>query len=315
MDTEILIDDFKLDKTPINENEHSQSDIQTNKIYLPSLTPEQDSTKQSSLKYIKSRNNSKHNSSKFSFYPNRFKADFSFSLHDFTAEASNLDDDWSKESCSDFFVPVEHFLNKQLKREKSSKRRCSEIVKIRNIENNRVFIENTLKDFDDKINLNLLIKNKDPGTRVNTNTNTFTESCNYRSLIADERKNTNCSRCKEKNRRYEDNYFENSIGFSLDKSKNVNKIRFKKAQLPYIQARSPEEQCHNHSHHYPQNNYQQVVSLKNQKQKQKSQSQQLVPKFSHLFNSDSKTILFSFSSGKKSIISKIPIEVQKRNVY
>ena len=67
-------------------------------------------------------------------------------------------DDWSKQSCDEFFVPVESFLSTQLQREKSSKRRCKIVEKSRNIENNRKFVEDRLHEYDEKISLNTLLK-------------------------------------------------------------------------------------------------------------------------------------------------------------
>lgn len=67
-------------------------------------------------------------------------------------------DDWSKQSCDEFFVPVESFLSTQLQREKSSKRRCKIVEKSRHIENNRKYVEDRLHEYDEKISLNTLLK-------------------------------------------------------------------------------------------------------------------------------------------------------------
>jgi hypothetical protein len=67
-------------------------------------------------------------------------------------------DDWSKQSCDEFFVPVESFLSTQLQREKSSKRRCKIVEKSRHIQNNRKYVEDRLHEYDEKISLNTLLK-------------------------------------------------------------------------------------------------------------------------------------------------------------
>jgi hypothetical protein len=73
-------------------------------------------------------------------------------------EEEEYKDDWSKQSCDEFFVPVESFLSTQLQREKSSKRRCKIVEKVRNVENNRKYVEDRLHEYDEKISLNTLLK-------------------------------------------------------------------------------------------------------------------------------------------------------------
>lgn len=134
----------------------------------------------------------------------------------------NLQDDWSKEGCEQLFNSVEQFLDSQLKREKSCKRRCNEIIKVRNIENTRKLIENAIKDFDEKINLNLLVKSKETASKANSSLS-VSDSTNYRALIAEEilRINSKCSRCKEKNRRFEEALFDSPL--EIIKGKNIKK--------------------------------------------------------------------------------------------
>lgn len=66
--------------------------------------------------------------------------------------------EWSKQSLEHFFNPLESFLDIQLRRERSSKRRCREVVRKRELDQQRMFVENKLREFDEKINLNGLLK-------------------------------------------------------------------------------------------------------------------------------------------------------------
>jgi len=81
-----------------------------------------------------------------------------FSKQRVGGEEEEYKDDWSKQSCDEFFVPVESFLSTQLQREKSSKRRCKIVEKVRNVENNRKYVEDRLHEYDEKISLNTLLK-------------------------------------------------------------------------------------------------------------------------------------------------------------
>lgn len=128
---------------------------------------------------------------------------------DSTSSLALFDHDWSRESLDKFFSPVETFLEGQLRREKSSRRRCGEIVRLRNIKNYNNMVKNKLRDFDEKINLNLLLKmnkkfvKKPPPGSSNP---LASESQNFRMLIAQDlaKKSTCCDRCNEKNKKYEE---------------------------------------------------------------------------------------------------------------
>lgn len=68
--------------------------------------------------------------------------------------------EWSKQSLDQFFNPLESFLDVQLRRERSSKRRCREVVRKRELDQQRMFVETKLREFDEKINLNVLLKRR-----------------------------------------------------------------------------------------------------------------------------------------------------------
>ena len=120
-------------------------------------------------------------------------------------------DDWSKESLDQFFSPFESFLDYQRRREKSSKRRCTELVKVRTLENYQNELKNRLKYYDEKINLNLLLKMNKKLQRIGGKLPTLSnESHNFRLLVAQglaKQKNA-CDRCKEKNKKFEENSFD-----------------------------------------------------------------------------------------------------------
>jgi hypothetical protein len=131
---------------------------------------------------------------------NQFKSDSSSNLKsakNYYANAFN--DDWSKESLECFFSPLESFLENQLKREHSSKKRCEKLVQMRNIEHYRAYIQNRLKEYDEKINLDLLVKNRKKLKQAErqqfnqlqspsyTTTKTYdsASNTNFKALIAD----------------------------------------------------------------------------------------------------------------------------------
>jgi len=148
---------------------------------------------------------------------------------------SYFKDDWSKESCNEFLNPLESFLDNQLKRERSSRRRCKELVKLRNMENNRTYVENTIKELDEKISLNVLLKKNRSLYTKSKQSNANGGSSNYRALIADEiiKRNSYCYRCVDRNRRVEDNQLNDSMGLSRSRLNNrsVTKTPFKLPSL------------------------------------------------------------------------------------
>ncbi|CAF0983535.1 unnamed protein product [Brachionus calyciflorus] len=209
--------------------------ILNTKKFLPSLSPLGN--------YASTNIKSKKKSTKFK--SNGISIN-DFQLTSLENSSPSFQDDWSREQFEDFFFPVEQFLSNQSKREKSSKRRCSEIIKRRNLENTRRFIENTISDFDEKISLNLLVKSRESLPKGNSSS--FSESSNYRALIADEilRINSKCSRCREKNRRYEEHIFDQPFEIYAH---NKN---FKKNNLPNISGNFHHTHVSNlHSHHSP----------------------------------------------------------------
>ncbi|RNA37442.1 hypothetical protein BpHYR1_001675 [Brachionus plicatilis] len=161
----------------------------------------------------------------------------------------DLKDDWSKEGCENMFNSVERFLDSQLKREQSCKRRCNEIIKVRNLKNTQKLIANTIKDFDEKINLNLLLKNKEAGAKGNS-PSSLSDSANYRALIAEEilRINSKCSRCREKNRRFEEALFDSPLEIQL-KGKNLKKSTL--PNLSYNIHQTHVASLHSHHHQKP----------------------------------------------------------------
>jgi hypothetical protein len=126
-------------------------------------------------------------------------------------ESSNFVDDWSKESLEQFFQPVESFLDKQLKREKSSKRRCKELARFRTIEQNRMEMEDRLKEFDNKICLNVLLrtnrefKSKSLNSVATGGSGGGETLLNYRQMIALGNHKASCPRCIFFNNCYEEN--------------------------------------------------------------------------------------------------------------
>jgi hypothetical protein len=232
--------------------------------------------------------------------------------------------DWSKESCNEFLNPLESFLDNQLKRERSSRRRCKELVKRRNIENNRSYVENTIKDLDEKISLNVLLKkNHNLYTKSNVS-NINGGASNYRALIADEiiKRNSYCFRCEERNRRVEDNQMNDSMGLSRSrlKKRSVNKTPFKLPSLTStsksVLLRSSDFGLHSDNNDdllMPMNSQLGVrtsvdlsnatpLSLPFEQVNEQSINNEL------LVNAE-----FNSNQSKTSVISKHPIEIKRKN--
>lgn len=228
-------------------------------------------------------------------------------------------DDWSKQSCDEFFVPVESFLKEtQLKREKSSKRRCKIIELNRNIENNRKYIEDKIHEYDEKISMNLLLKNsKSCSLQVNASMNMG--QLNYRALIAEEiiRKNARCNRCADRSRRYEDNYFLRSISYGLNgKSKKKNNLLSFPSLVPRVHAsqgvfsHNSYQQAHQPPPHlqFQENSYRNFSDTTNESVLKSSFNS-----LSNLMNANPNPN--PFSSNRRPLMNKTPIEVQKKSVF
>lgn len=225
----------------------------------------------------------------------------------------NLNDNWSKESCDSFLVPIESFLDYQLKRERSSKRRCKEIVKLRNIVNEKNDMENSLKEFDSKINLNTLLKkSKDHSGSCPT---AFIApphaSGNYRALIAEElvRKNAQCGRCLLNNKRYEENCFNELVSLSLETNASNKKRKNKKNK---------------NGLNFYQSNNNLKTSLNNMNGAAGGSTITKLPKINvnrsfnfHSFQNSINSIENSTNTNdnqRKSVINKLPIQIQKRTL-
>ena len=119
-------------------------------------------------------------------------------------EVSQYNNDWSKQSCSVFLTPIEAFLKNQRNREQSSKKRCGEIVKQRSSEFDKKDAERRLKEYDDKICLNVLLRKT---RELNNNSSTSSHSNNssqYRKLMLSENlRNHKCERCHQRKRKEE----------------------------------------------------------------------------------------------------------------
>ena len=212
-------------------------------------------------------------------------------------EPNHFIHDWSKESCDDFFEPVNLFLSNQLQRENSSKRRCKEVVKSRNLQNNRNYIDEKLKEYDEKISLNLLLKkNKEISPPV-SHILTTNGLNNYRALIAEEivQKNLHCDRCVEKNRKYDDNFLQDLLDLEV---KNRGKSK-KKLKLPNLNTRTA------------------FTSSKARSNIPSSINEHARPFGSHndshvSLNYYSTTNFLKNKSDK--VISKIPMEIKKKNL-
>ena len=114
-------------------------------------------------------------------------------------DTSQLKNDWSHDSeyfGGDYFHKVESLLDFQHKFESEIKEKCQGIVKERNMKNNLLDIEDRLREYDEHISLNLLLKkNKDytsPSQHHNFNNNS---SLNFKDM-----RGPHCERCTEKNR-------------------------------------------------------------------------------------------------------------------
>ena len=263
---------------------------------LPNLQFFTTNVKNSSKKKKSSKHERKHE-------PHEEKSTFDFN------------DDWSKQSCNEFFVPVESFLKDvQLRREHSSKRRCKIVENLRNIENNRKYVEERIHEYDEKISLNVLLKNsKSCSLQVNQPMNVG--QLNYRALIAQEilRKNSHCNRCTDRDRKYEDNSFLRSISFGLNsKSKKKNGILSFPSLVPKAAT----------SHLFFSNNsYQQTLQQSNLQFQESSFRNFTDSSNEHTFKSSFNSLnnllntnANSYSSNRRPFMNKTPIEVQKNKI-
>lgn len=231
---------------------------------------------------------------------------------------SYLKDDWSKESCNEFLSPLESFLDNQLKRERSSRRRCKELVKKRNIENNRTYVENTIKELDEKISLNVLLKKNRSLYNKSNQSNANGGASNYRALIADEiiKRNSYCFRCVERNRRVEDNQLNDSMGLSRSRLNNrsVTKTPFKLPSLAnkssLINSSEFVDGPESNDLFLPTHSQLGVRTPANLSNATSSSLRHLNDQPNHLLVSAE----FNPNRTKTSVISKHPIEIKRRNV-
>ena len=113
-------------------------------------------------------------------------------------DTSQLKNDWSNHSDylgDDYFSRVETLLDSQLRLENETREKCQEIVKERNIKNNIIDIEDRLREYDEQISLNLLLKkNKDYTSPTHLN-HMSSSTLNLKDM-----RGPHCERCTEKNR-------------------------------------------------------------------------------------------------------------------
>jgi hypothetical protein len=130
-------------------------------------------------------------------------------------------EDWSRETCNRIIIsPIKQFLSVQHSREHSSRRRCMQIETRRNDENNRHYVENSLREFDDRVNLNMLLKKNKLGALAKNQLSTST-SClpNYKAILAREilKRNASCHRCVERNKKYDEKVIKNLVNSNSNK--------------------------------------------------------------------------------------------------
>ena len=117
---------------------------------------------------------------------------------------SQYNNDWSKQSCSVFLTPIEAFLQNQRKREFSSKKRCGEILKKRSEEYDKKDVERRLKEYDDKICLNVLLrKNRELNNNSNASSNSTSSHHLRKLLVSQSQSNHSCERCHQRKRKEE----------------------------------------------------------------------------------------------------------------
>lgn len=119
-------------------------------------------------------------------------------------DTSQLKNDWSSESNylgSDYFARVETFLDTQLKQENEIKEKCQEIVRERNIKNSILDMEDKLREYDEQISLNLLLKKNKDYTAPQQHHHNSTNSLNLKDM-----RGPHCERCVEKNRYLKSNF-------------------------------------------------------------------------------------------------------------
>ena len=153
-----------------------------------------------------------------------FKQDCDYNL--------KLNDDWNSVR-EDLFATIESRLkNILLINEKSSREKFNEIDKVKQEANYKSFINKTLKDYDDQINMVDLLKNN-PKYMCSKLNNCSSNSGSYKSQLVDEMQNKkcHCGRWIENTRRFTDNEL---LNFGCDKKKifKLPKIKKKKKRKP-----------------------------------------------------------------------------------
>lgn len=199
---------------------------------------------------------------------------------------SEFQDDWSKESLEQFFQPIESFLDKQLKRERSSKRRCKEIMRRRQLENARDSVENKLREFDHKICLDVLMKSRSGAASFGSKSKSLnsltapgasnsSQNLNYRQLIANEHADhhKSCSRCLFFNNCYEENVFDGFVNQTKSKNPNnyhhhhhhkIKKYRRSTVRLPKLTDQQQQQQQPQRAQFQPPPQQQQLRNITKQ---------------------------------------------------
>ena len=301
------------DNKTLEELNDSFSEIKIKNVHKPKNT----------LPYLSSNRRGAERSRKKAFKNEKILAYLNLKDHNGGADNTNessFKDDWSKQSCNEFFVPLESFLDFQLQREKSSKRRCKKIETLRNHENSRRYVEDKLKEYDDKICINVLLKQSKSMSLQASMATTNVGLTNYRALIAEEiiRKNSHCNRCEYRNRRHEENLFLNAVNFDYKASKNRSQPR-RIIKLPALIRDTKVFNFQNTSSLQDQTQSSQQpsflaslnqFSFRNLNTNENESSPKQFSSINNLLNESS-----AFSFNRKPTINKVPIEVQKRNLF
>jgi hypothetical protein len=142
---------------------------------------------------------------------------------------SQYNNDWSKQSCSVFLTPIEAFLQNQRQRENSSKQRCGEILKKRSEEYDKKDVERRLKEYDDKICLNVLLrKNRELNNNSNGSSNSNSSHHFRKLLVSQNLSSHSCDRCHQRKRNEEKAFLNDCMEYT-----QVSK-ELQKPKLPRI---------------------------------------------------------------------------------
>jgi hypothetical protein len=150
--------------------------------------------------------------------------------------------DWSKESCQTFLNPALKFYENQRLREKSSRKRCEAVVSVRESKNEKEKEASRLKEYDEKINLNLILKRRRDAATKSTS---VASDLKFRYMIIEEitNKSTHCDRCHHRNLKQEETAFnfildDNTTSSRHQQTKKANQrhylIQNKTTKLPKL---------------------------------------------------------------------------------